>query len=75
MIDWLIKRWKVQGGNIKKVQEGERVWVLVTNSDFLIPISWQPNFVDLIYFNQGILLDQIILVWNSKVVNHQVAKM
>ena len=38
----------------------QRNWVFVTNSDFLIPISLQPNVVDLRYFKLWILLDQII---------------
>ena len=33
-----------------------------TNSDFLIPISLQPNVVDLRYFKLWIMLHQIILV-------------
>ena len=32
----------------------------VINSDFPIPLSLQPNIIDLIYFKQLILLDQII---------------
>ena len=35
-------------------------WVFATSSRFLIPISLQPNVVDLRYFKQWILLDQII---------------
>ena len=42
----------------------ERNWVFATNSDFLIPISLQPNVVTLRYFKQWILLDQKICVWN-----------
>ena len=38
----------------------QRNWVFVTNSDFLIPISLQPNVVDLRYFKLWILLDQIM---------------
>ena len=34
----------------------ERNWVFVTNSDFLIPISLQPNVVDLRYFKLWIML-------------------
>ena len=36
-----------------------RNWVLATNSDFLIPISLNPNIVNLRYFNIRVLLDQI----------------
>ena len=34
--------------------------VFVTNSDFLIPISMQPNVVDLKYFKLWILLDTMV---------------
>ena len=40
---------------------------IATNSDFLIPISLQPNVVDLRYFKLSILLGQKISVWNIKV--------
>ena len=33
----------------------QRNRVVVTNSDFLIPISLQPNVVDLKYFNLNII--------------------
>ena len=33
---------------------------IVANSNFVIPIYFQPNFVDLRYFKLKILLDQII---------------
>ena len=33
-------------------------WVFATNSDFLIPISLQPNIVDLRYFKLWIMLDR-----------------
>ena len=39
----------------------------VINSDFPIPLSLQPNIIDLIYFKQLILLDQIIKFEISKV--------
>ena len=41
-------------------QPQEWNWLFGTNSDFLIPISLQPNFVDLRYFKLWIFLDQII---------------
>ena len=51
----------------KKIKKNsQRSWVFDTNSDFLIPISLQPNVVDLRYFKLWILLHQIILVWNIK---------
>ena len=40
----------------------QRNWVFVTNSDFIIPISLQSNFVDVRYFKLWILLDQITYV-------------
>ena len=39
----------------------QRNWVFATNSNIPIPISWQPNVVDLRYFKLLILLDQIIV--------------
>ena len=36
-------------------------WVLAANSDFLTPISLQPNVVDLRYFQLWHLLDQFSL--------------
>ena len=38
----------------------KRNWVFATNSDFLIPITLQPVFLDLWYFKLLILLDQIV---------------
>ena len=38
---------------------------------FLIPLSLQPDDVDLGYFKLWILLDQIIQVWNIKSLHHQ----
>ena len=38
----------------------QRNWVFVTNYDFLISISLQPNAVDLRYFKLWILLDERI---------------
>ena len=45
----------------------KRNWVFATNSDFQIPVTLQPNVVDLIYFKLWILLAQIIQVEISKV--------
>ena len=57
----------------KKIKKNsQKSWVFDTNSDFLIPISLQPNVVDLRYFKLWILLHQIILVWNIKSIQHQV---
>ena len=44
----------------------QRNWVVVTNSDFLIPIFWQPSVLGLRYFKLRILSDQIIQVYNFK---------
>ena len=52
----------------------ERNWAFVTNSDFLIPISLQPNVVDLRYFKLWNILKQIIWVWHIKGLHYQVAK-
>ena len=51
-----------------------RNWVFVTNSDFLITISLEPNVADLRYFKLWILLDQIIWVWNIKGLQPRVIK-
>ena len=48
-----------------------RNWIFATNSNFLFPISLQPNFR---YFKLWILLDQIIKVWDIKGLHYQVAK-
>ena len=47
----------------KKLDENEvlRNWVFVTNSDFLISMSLQPNFVDFWYFKLIILCPNLIL--------------
>ena len=37
-----------------------------TNFNFLIPLTLQPNVVDLRYFKLWIMLNQIIQVWNIK---------
>ena len=37
-----------------KLQYHERNWVLATNSNFLIPISLQPDGVNLWYFKLGL---------------------
>ena len=58
------------GPSIKK----GRNWVFAQNSDFLIPITFQPVFRDLWYFKLLILLDQIVSVWNIKGLHNQVAK-
>ena len=47
----------------------EKNWVFVTNSDFLIPISLHLIVGDLRYFKLWIILDQIIIVWNIKVLH------
>ena len=39
-------------------------WVFATNTDFLIPISLQPNVLDISIYSS--MIDQIILVWNNK---------
>ena len=52
----------------------QRNWVFGTNSDLIIPISLQPNVVDLRSFKLWILLHQIILVWNIKSLKHQFSK-
>ena len=44
----------------------------LTNSDFLIPLSLQPNVVDPRYFKLWIMMDQIIKVWNIKGLRHLV---
>ena len=41
-------------------KDSQRNWVFATNFDFLIPISLQPNDIDLRYFKLWFLLDQII---------------
>ena len=46
--------------------DNQRNCVFVTKSDFLIPISLQPNFVDLRYFKLWVLLYQIAYYWNIK---------
>ena len=38
----------------------QRNWVFATNSDFLIPISLEPNVIDLRYFKLWIVLVQVI---------------
>ena len=40
----------------------EKKWVYATNSDFLVPKSFEPNVLHLRYFKLWILLDEIILV-------------
>ena len=50
------------------------VCMFATKSDSLILISLQPYVVDFRHFKLWILLDQIILVWNSKGLHHKVAK-
>ena len=52
----------------------KRNWVFVTNFDFLITISLEPNVVDLRYFKLWILLNQIIRVWNIRGSQHPVLK-
>ena len=51
-----------------------RNWVFATNSDVLIPVSLQPNVVDLRNFKLGIMLDLINCVWNIKGLHHHFAK-
>jgi len=48
-------------------------WVIPTNSNFLIPISLQPDFFDLKHFNLILLLNKITSVWKIEDC-HQVAK-
>ena len=38
----------------------KKMIVFVTNANFLIPLSWQPNVVDLRYFILRIQLDEIV---------------
>ena len=41
-------------------------WAFATNSDFLIPISVQPDVIDLRYFKLWLLLYQTIKILNIK---------
>ena len=53
-------------GSVGRFQEGywrTKELSFATNSYFLIPLSLQPNAVDLWYFELLILLDQIITIW------------
>ena len=55
----IVENWEfVINGNWLRNKKG--YWVFATNFDFLIPISLQPNVVDLGYFKLWTLLDQII---------------
>ena len=57
------------------VQIYNGIRVFATNSDFLIPISLLSNVIDLRYFKQGIVWDQVnIWVWIIKCSHHQVDK-
>ena len=84
LLEWGRKRCKAivnrtinsknQGSLKKYVYRAQRNWIFATNSDFLITISLEPNVVYLKYFKLGILLDQIIWVWNIKGLQHRVLK-
>ena len=52
----------------------ERNLVFVTNSDFLVSMSLQPNAVDLRYFKLYILIEKVIWVWNIKGLHQKVAE-
>ena len=49
-------------------------WVLVTNSNFVIHISLQPDGVNLWYFKLRLLDQKELTVWNIKSLQHRVAK-
>ena len=53
--------------NLWKLIDRQRNWVFATNCDFIIPISLDSNVVDLWYFKQWLLLDQITKFEISKV--------
>ena len=59
---------------ISVLQGRQWKWVFVTNSDFIITKSLEPNVTDLRYFKLWILLNQIIGVWNIKGLQHRVLK-
>ena len=56
------ERWTLQF--LIRLLVKQRNCVFATNSDFLIPISLEPNVVDLRDFKLWIMLDQTIKVWN-----------
>ena len=71
-----VQIWTIESKQTRK--EGfesviQRNWDLSTNSDFLIPVSLQPNVVDLRCRSMD-SMDKTIPVWNIKGLRHQVAK-
>ena len=58
----------------ENIGKWKRYWVFYTNSDFLIPITLQPNCIDLRYFQLSIRFNETIKVRNVKGFHHQVAK-
>ena len=51
----------------------ERNWVFATNSTFLIPISLQPDNLNLWYFKLTLFNPTAFIVWNIKGLPHWVA--
>ena len=58
----------------ENIGKWKRYQVFYTNSDFLIPITLQPNCIDLRYFQLSIRFNETIKVRNVKGFHHQVAK-
>ena len=58
----------------ENIGKWKRYWVYYTNSNFLIPITLKPNWIDLKYFKLWIWFDEIIKVRNVNGFHHQVAK-
>ena len=52
----------------------QKSWVLATNSDFLIPISFEPYFVNLWYFKLVLFNLTEVIVWNVKCLQYWTAK-
>ena len=52
----------------------QRNWVFVTNSNFKIPISFQPDSVNLWYFKLRLFCLTEFIVWNIKGLLHHFAK-
>jgi len=46
---------------LRKFESIERNWDFATNSDFLIPLSLQPNVADIQYLKRWVTLDQIFI--------------
>ena len=69
-----IKAYQCKGMQTEQLTKFKRNWVFGTHSYFLIPISLQPDYLNLKYFKLRLFNLTEFTVWNISGLQHWVAK-